>query len=607
VTLGARWRGRLRETRWVLGGLAALLFVSLAVFVYILRGKDLPSELIANRVLLYFLWNLDALLILTILFVLVRNLVKLFVERQRRILGARLRTKLVVTYIGLALGPVLLLFFYGASLIRVQSERLFAAPVRDVLAQGNALARSMQQEIETGLLRDAGRTLRAIADVSLVAASERPLLDRRLRAALADSDLHFVAAYDGLDFVHAVVDPRSGLSDLPEADRGLLRDALGRGSATQPAARVGGGRMTFAAAAAEPPPGAPTASRPIAVVGRMLAAEPAAQTEGLIQAFQQFRQLEVQRADLRASDLLLFLLVTLLIVLGAAWLGLYLSRRVTAPIQALAEATERISLGDLGHRVEVEADDELRRLVGSFNAMTAEVEKSRAELIQAQQTAAWSEAAKRLAHEIKNPLTPIQLAAERLLERARSSSPVEPALGAALEDAVAVIRREVASMNRMVDEFSRFARMPRPMIEEVEVEQLFSEVVALYRELKPGVTVAFQVDAAARTAWFDREQIKRALLNLLDNALEATSAPGTVDLSIERRPDHALTLRVRDTGRGIPPEARAKLFLPHFSTKGRGTGLGLAIVQRIVADHGGTVKVESNEPQGTVFTIELPQ
>ena len=724
-----RWRARLRETPWILGGLAVLLFLSLAIFVYILRGKDLPSELIANRVLLYFLWNLDAVLILTILMVLTRNLIKLMVERQRRILGARLRTKIVATYIGLALGPVLLLFFYGASLIEVQSERLFAAPVRDVLAQGNALAGAMQGEIERGVERDAGRVLRSIEGLSLVAASERPQLERRLRAALTDSDLDFAAVYEGTDFVHAVVDPQSGLTDLPEADRGLLREALARGHATRPSARIGGGHMTFGAAADVGPGATAAPSRGVVVVGRLLDAEATAQTERLIQAYQQFRQLEVQRADLKASDLLLFLLVTLLILLGASWLGFYLSRRVTAPIQALAAATERISTGDLSHRVEVEADDELRRLVGSFNAMTEEVARGRGllegvnrelaavlesiaagvisidgsgriavcnqaaqvmlrqdesevmgrtpaeawggngdrpdrsrlvalldelgprggtrqiqlrlgdttktlevkvaplpstggdagglvvvledltELIKAQQLATWSEAARRVAHEIKNPLTPIQLAAERMLQRARASggAPVDPALAATLEEGVATIQREVTSMNRMVDEFSRFARMPRPVVSEVDVEEMIGEAVHLYRDLKPGVRIDGQVEPDAKRGWFDREQIKRALLNLLDNAVEATPAPGAVRLRVDRRDEGAIVFAVADSGRGIPAEARTKLFLPHFSTKGRGSGLGLAIVHRIAADHGGTVAVADNHPTGSVFTIELPQ
>jgi two-component system nitrogen regulation sensor histidine kinase NtrY len=224
------------------------------------------------------------------------------------------------------------------------------------------------------------------------------------------------------------------------------------------------------------------------------------------------------------------------------------------------------------------------------------------ELIKAQTLAAWNEAARRIAHEIKNPLTPIKLSAERLLRKYRQG---DPALGEALEEGVEIITREVETMQAMVDEFSRYARMPRPRPASVDLAQLVEDTLHLYRDLKPGVEVEGEVDPAITEAWLDAEQVRRALINLLDNALEATEAPGRVTVSAHRANGH-LEIHVADSGRGIPVEAREKLFLPHFSTKGRGTGLGLAIVHRIVTDHQGTIRVEDNPPHGTVFTIELP-
>ena len=171
---------------------------------------------------------------------------------------------------------------------------------------------------------------------------------------------------------------------------------------------------------------------------------------------------------------------------------------------------------------------------------------------------------------------------------------------------MAIIVREVEALKAMVDEFSRFARMPRPQPVNADLEALVGEVVKLYQGLKEGVEVTAAVEPEARRAWLDPEQIRSALINLLDNALEATPAPGEVTVRAERR-DGSLQLAVADSGRGIRPEAREKLFLPHFSTKGRGTGLGLAIVHRIVSDHHGTLRVEENQPHGTIFVMELPQ
>jgi two-component system nitrogen regulation sensor histidine kinase NtrY len=225
------------------------------------------------------------------------------------------------------------------------------------------------------------------------------------------------------------------------------------------------------------------------------------------------------------------------------------------------------------------------------------------ELIKAQQLAAWNEAARRIAHEIKNPLTPIRLAAERLLRKHRQG---DPGLGEAIEQGVEIIVREVLTLQGMVDEFSRYARMPRPRPEPVDLSRLVGDTLSLYRNVKPGVEIAAAVDAALPPARLDGEQIRRVLINLLDNAVEATDAPGRVTVAARKDNGH-LEIQVADTGRGIPPEAKEKLFLPYYSTKGRGTGLGLAIVHRIVADHQGTIRVEDNVPRGTVFTVELPE
>jgi two-component system nitrogen regulation sensor histidine kinase NtrY len=160
----------------------------------------------------------------------------------------------------------------------------------------------------------------------------------------------------------------------------------------------------------------------------------------------------------------------------------------------------------------------------------------------------------------------------------------------------------------MVDEFSRYARMPRPRPTQVDLDRLVGDTLNLYRDLKPGVAVEGKVEDGASPALIDGEQVRRALINLLDNAVEATEAPGKVTVSAFRSDLNGghLQIKVADTGRGIPPESREKLFLPYYSTKGRGTGLGLAIVHRIVTDHNGTIRVEDNQPRGTVFTVELP-
>lgn len=224
------------------------------------------------------------------------------------------------------------------------------------------------------------------------------------------------------------------------------------------------------------------------------------------------------------------------------------------------------------------------------------------ELIHAQKMATWNEVARRIAHEIKNPLTPIQLTAERLLRRFKAG---DPKLGDTLEQGVGTIVREVGSLKTMVDEFSRFARMPRPQPRDIEVEKLFAELVQLHRDIKKGVEVKAEVAPDAAIVSFDPEQLKAVLINLIDNAIEATEGPGEILLRSSRRGSR-VALEVADQGRGISAADKEKIFLPYFSTKGRGSGLGLSIVHRIVTDHHATLQISDNTPRGSIFTIEVP-
>ncbi|MES1240356.1 MAG: ATP-binding protein [Acidobacteriota bacterium] len=594
----------LRNHRILFGGLAALLLIFTSFFYLSQRGRDLPAALVANRVLLFVLWYVNVILILVVVFVLLRNLIKLLVERRHRILGSTFKFKLVATYVGLSLIPVLALFFIATELLQGSIDRWFNTPLAPVLARGNAVAQAFYDRVESTSLRDAAIALRGIQGIDLERAEDRPRLTRRLQELLAELGLDVLAVYEGTEFVHAVLDSQSGIADLPEPGRDFLGETARIGKAVRMGVPAGAAGRLVLAGVSQGPQGGVTV-----VAGTLLDPLVAEQTDQLVRDFQAYRQLEVQKDDLRASHLLLFLMVTLLILLGSSWAGLYLAKRVTVPIQALAEGTRIITGGDLGYRVKVEADDELGVLVDSFNRMTAELasnkeelERSNEELMEANRLAAWNEAARRIAHEIKNPLTPIRLAAERMQVRKDQG---DPGLGQAIDEGVEIIVREVEHLKEMVDEFSRYARMPRPRPAPVDLARLVGDTLGLYRDLKPGVEVESRIEEDAANAVLDAEQVRRALINLLDNAVEATDAPGRVTVSARRENNH-LEIRVADTGRGLPPGSREKLFLPYYSTKGRGTGLGLAIVHRIVTDHHGTIRVEDNQPQGTVFTVELP-
>jgi two-component system nitrogen regulation sensor histidine kinase NtrY len=242
------------------------------------------------------------------------------------------------------------------------------------------------------------------------------------------------------------------------------------------------------------------------------------------------------------------------------------------------------------------ADDTTEGVVVVFDDVTP--------LVRAQRVAAWREVARRLAHEIKNPLTPIQLSAERLR---RHFSQAPAATRDLVDECTTTIAGEVESLKGLVDEFSQFARMPAPRAVPTDVHALLDDALSLYRGLLAEIEIRTHYEACLPKISIDPEQIRRVIHNLVDNAIEAMDRRGVID--IETRHDatnNLVRVVVADNGPGIPVAEREKLFLPYYSTKQRGSGLGLAIVRRIVAEHGGSIDVTDNQPRGTRFAIELP-
>ncbi|RMF94385.1 MAG: PAS domain S-box protein [Nitrospinota bacterium] len=226
------------------------------------------------------------------------------------------------------------------------------------------------------------------------------------------------------------------------------------------------------------------------------------------------------------------------------------------------------------------------------------------ELIKAQKLAAWREVAQGIAHEIKNPLTPIRLSAQRMRKKYLEGAPDFPSI---FEECTQTIISQVEALKALVDEFSHFARMPEPHPTPNNLHHLLEEVVALYRGSHKSLEIVCQFDPKVPSLEVDRDQIKRVFINLLENAVEAMGGVGRIEIKTRRDFScHRVRIEVNDTGPGIPVAHKEKLFLPYFSTKKGGTGLGLAIVNRIIADHNGTIRVQDHHPYGTSFVIELP-
>ena len=313
---------------------------------------------------------------------------------------------------------------------------------------------------------------------------------------------------------------------------------------------------------------------------------------------QQETQEQIEELDRRV------LLAAILFIMVGAGIGYYMAERIADPVNRLMRATRRIARGDLDARVLATSSDELRRLVEAFNQMADDLQRQRAELERTNRLQAWADMARQVAHDIKNPLTPIQLNAEHL--RRVHLDQGKP-LGAVMDDCVANILGQVRLLRQIASEFSSFATSPQPRPVDTQLGDLVDEVVEPYRTGLGGrVTIDTHVPASLPTLAIDRTLIGRALTNIIENGLHAMPSGGTMTIDAALAPERRVQLRVTDTGMGMDAEAVAKIFEPYFSTKATGTGLGLTIAKRNVEANGGSISVVSEKGRGTSVTVSLP-
>ncbi len=311
------------------------------------------------------------------------------------------------------------------------------------------------------------------------------------------------------------------------------------------------------------------------------------------------------QADLIATQAQLLRAFVLLAALGVAValvIGPWVSRRVTQPVEALTAASARIAQGELDVQVPLSGSGEVRALIDTFNRMTHDLKATTEKLVASERIAAWQEVARRLAHEIKNPLTPIQMSLETMVALREKESEKFNQL---FKESAGAVLEEVARLKRIVDEFSRFARLPKPQLETLNLTELCTQVMGLYSsegsrvryvaEIAPGITVRG-----------DRDQLTQVIINLLKNADESMGEKGgQVTLRLSKETTQAC-IDVEDQGPGIPESDRERIFEPYFTTKSGGTGLGLAIASRIATEHGGSLTAGSAPTPGARFRLSLP-
>ena len=720
-----------RQLWMTVGGVVVLL---LAAGVFTLGSLTLPLHLEQGDefLILFALSTFIGAALLVFSLILSRSLLRLWAERRSGQMGSRFKVKMVMGAMGVSLLPVVFLFFFSYALVNRTLNSWFPRPLETANEKSQSLlAHFGQAELER---------LNRLA--ALAAANGAPD-ENFLRMSHAVDAMWIVGPSGSVttseDFVApATADPkiaRLSAAQLPAPANPLAPEFLQTLRGGGPVWRANNGQLYIAGSAAVTGGTLYVARRlPDDFLTRY--GEIQAQTETYLHQKQQLRAY-------KREILLALMLITLLLLFTTTWVALFLSKQVTVPIQALAEATREISHGNFDYRIEdVRARDELGMLVRSFNRMTEQLGEGRrqineftqsleqaiqererrrqlmeaileniptgvvslnaageiarvntavvsilgdyarsagtlqellgddaardvlhlmrrslrmgaasheieiaaggrlvraavtvsslgprkanpgfvvviddlTDLLHAQKTAAWQEVAQRIAHEIKNPLTPIQISAQRLL-RYLDRTPAAKLGGARTEfekltsECAKLIEREVQTLESLVNEFSQFARFPAARLAPADLNAIVTSALELFRGRLDGITLRTELAPLLPPVKADSELMRQVIANLIDNAAEAMEGSSLRRLSVATRVDSdgdAVEIEISDSGHGISPADKERLFLPHFSTKDRGTGLGLAIASRIVAEHNGTIRAEDNIPVGTRFVVRFP-
>ncbi|MCF8051965.1 MAG: PAS domain-containing protein [Desulfobacterales bacterium] len=695
-------------------------------------GADFP---ISNTILMFILININLLLLILLLFLVFRNLVKLLYDRKRRLMGARLRTRLVAAFVALTLLPTIVLFFFSINFITNSIEFWFNVPVEQALENSLVVGRRLYGYVDENNRFYLERIAYQVKIREFHKPEKQKGLSRYIQVVQRAFNLHAVEIYgpnlQRLSYAMADELQERGLEalDAEQFQKRMTPD----GFRTLTVSGEDGEMIRTICAV--PFGAAPDEAQAYAVVSVLVPPDLAEDLTSISRGFEEYQQIKLLKEPIRATYYITLSIVGLLVVFCAIWFGFTLAKTITIPIMELAEGTRRVAEGDLKFAISPAADDEIGSLVESFNKMTQdlrigreqlelsakklreqnlEIEERRrymeivlrnistgvitldkagkvstlnksaermlnlkaervlnasyktvlrgehlalakevtekitrspkesvelplrvtvdgrprsflvnisalqddagrhmgivmvfddlTELEKAQRMAAWREVARRIAHEVKNPLTPISLSAQRL-KRRFSDRVKEPVF----DECTQTIIDHVELIRNLVNEFSAFARFPTADPKPCDLPPVIDETVALYRESHPHIDFRIEVEDRLPLLNLDRQQIKQALINLIDNAIAAIRRQGTVWLTASHDPLlKRVRLTIADDGAGIADQDKNRLFEPNFSTKKAGMGLGLTIVSTIVQDHEGLIRVEDNSPRGARFVIELP-
>ncbi len=710
-----------RKTPWVIGTLMVASLAMLIILQSTNLWKNLAIESASDLLLLYALSSLNFIAFVIFGFIFLRSIIKLVRERRTFELGAKIKTRLLIYFFAVSLLPIIAMAVFSYLFMNRALERWFTQIPENVIKEAREVQRQSLVD-RSAKLEDSAKMLAELLSAGEPTNAELTKIAEAgnlVHVGILSKDARLLASSD------------RQVTDEQRAELETILLSVSSGYTSDPTLRDGKGLDVAVAEMSR--------ARRLIIVPYTFGERNVSQI--VENSLSEFDRLKQKQVTVRQVGLLTLGVLTFLLMFASSWIAFYVARGLTTPIKALAEGADEIARGNLGHRVDVLAEDELGLLVSTFNEMSATLESNSvelserrkyietvleslptgvvsfdaegrvstinraaknilrveadevaglkladlvrvenrplverllgrakrtghasdqtvlkgeasngelkpgdeltvaltatklpadgglvlviedlSELISAQRASAWQEVARRMAHEIKNPLTPIQLSAERIAKRFNTSGHLESVggkritdkgpIGDVVHESTATILREVTSLKTMVDEFSRFARLPDTKLAGGDINDVITQAVAAFDGRFASINISTDLADGLPELFLDAEQLKRVFVNLIDNSVEAFDADqADKRVTIATRHDPARDLvvaEVTDNGKGIEPSDIQKLFQPYFSTKGRGTGLGLAIVNRIISEHRGRIKVVANQPKGAKFIIELP-
>ncbi len=571
-------------------GLISVLLVYVLIITLILffAGQiftDLSTEDIPSRI---FLVPFAVLLPLFLLVTIILNIIKIIKEKREKKAGVYFKIKLI-------------LFFSFVSIISAVPQAVITMSF-------------LNTTVNSWLAQDHSGSIKGGIDVALTLYKERV---ENLEAVPASPYFNYSARYlpsnpermrdeiiGGFPFIHSFQVLENGRTIYFSGESGSeLTDDMVLGGEKGLLTRVTSGNKSLIRVQKEI---YKRENSYIIILGSFLPDNFEKKAEKLTSSYDIFLQLESYQSFFIVIILVVLVFFSLPIFLLSLIVSFKLSEETLQPIIHLEEATKRVAEGDYSFRILTRPGDSISILVNSFNAMIKELETARKKNMQSDKINAWKEIARRMAHEIKNPLTPIKLSSERLRKRYEKD---DPNFGEILDSSVNVIVTEVDRLNKLLTEFSNFARMPSLVFEPASPGEVITEAVEMFSVSHKSVTFDLSGIEYNEKIYMDREKIKQVLINLLSNSVNAVDMSGLIQVRtdiINKENIFFYRIQISDNGAGIKDEIRPQVFSPYFTTRAAGTGLGLAIVERIIFDHNGAIWFESEEGVGTTFYIDLP-